>query len=231
MRRSLRLLVAAVVITAAAGFAWLVYGETETSAAVRFDESIGMVHHQTDRISETLGDTGAFVDANIAAAPAASTAPAEKQVSEITSISELIDEWEPRYNEAQTVYLKFDSAIVAAEQRAEEYFASQRALTGRYNDPEKRAQAQEYDDEDYALYEDWRTHAHRARSHAQEIMSKLGDMDTDLRKLQLSSEFSFDGGAFREVPQAISLLDEELAEFQLASENIREMTASPFKVQ
>ena len=225
MQRLLRLLVAAVVITAAAGFAWLVYGETETSAAVRFDESIGMVHHQTDRMSETLGDTGAFVNANIAAAPA------EKQVSEITSISELIDEWEPRYNETQTVYLKFDSAIVAAEQRAEEYFASQRALTGRYNDPEKRAQAQEYDDEDYGLYGEWRTQAHRARSHAQEIMSKLDDIDTDLRKLQLSSEFSSNGGTSREVPQAILLLDEELAEFQLASENIREIMASPVEVQ
>ena len=227
MQKLLRLLVLAGAIAVAAGFAWLVYDETETSAAAKFDESIGMVHHQTDRMSETLGETGAFVTSNIAT-PAVS---AEKQVSEITSISELIDEWEPRYNEPQTVYLKFDSAIVAAEQRAEAYFASQRALTERYNDLEKRARAQEYDDEDYSLYEEWRTRAHRARSHAQEIMAKLGDMDTDLRKLQLSSEFSFDGGAFREVSQAILLLDQELADFQLASENIREITASPFEAQ
>ena len=225
MQKLLRLLVVAGAIAVAAGVAWLVYGETETSAAVRFDESIGMVHHQTDRMSETLGDTGAFVNTSIAAAPA------ETQVSEITSIPELIDEWDPRYNGTQTVYLKFATAIVAAEQRAEEYFVSQRALTERYHDLEKRERAQVYDDEDYALYEEWRTHAHRARSHAQEIMVKLADMDTDLRKLQLSSEFSFDGGVFREVPRAILLLDEELAEFQLASENIREITASPFEVE
>ena len=206
-----------------AGFGWLVYGTTETSAAVQFDESINMVHHQTNRISTTLGDTGTFVNTEIAAAPS------EQQNSAITSISELIGEWEPRYNEAKIVFRKFDSAIVAAEQRAEEYFISQRTLTERYHDPEKRARAQGYDDADYTLYEEWRDHAHRTRDHAQAIMVRLDDMDTDLKKLQLSSEFSFDGEVFREVPKAIFLLDQELEEFQLASDNIREITASPFE--
>ena len=223
MQRLLRLIVIAGGIGVVAGFGWLVYGTTETSAAVQFDESINMVHHQTNRISTTLGDTGTFVNTKIAAAPS------EQQNSVITSISELIGEWEPRYTEAQIVYRKFDSAIVAAEERGEEYFVSQRALTEKYHDPEKRARAQEYDDEDYTLYEEWRAHAHRTRDHAEAIMNRLDDMDTDLKKLQLSSEFSFDGGAFREVPQAILMLDQELEEFQLASDNIREITASPFE--
>jgi hypothetical protein len=152
-------------------------------------------------------------------------------VAAITNISELMGEWAPSYSQAQSAYVKFHSAIIAAEQRAENYFASQRALTEKYNDPDKRERAQAYDEADHALYEEWRGQARGALDHAQEIMDRLNDMDIDLRKLELSSEFSFNGGAFREVPRAITLLDEELKQFQLASENIRGITASPFEPQ
>ena len=215
IRKLLRLAVAASVIGVVAGVAWLVYGETQTSEAAHFDESIDLVHHQTGRMSTTLGDAGTFVN----------------QAAEISGISELIGEWAPRYALARTAYVKFYSAITAAEERAEAYFASQRALTEKYNDPDKRARAQAYDEEDYAFYGEWRDQARRAHTHAQEIMNRLDDMDTDLKKLELSSEFSFDGGAFNEVPMSITLLDEELEQFRIASENIRRITASPFQSQ
>ncbi len=216
LRKFLQLAVVAIVVAVAAGFGWLAYGEVNTSEAVHFDESISMVRHQTESVSVTLVDTGAFVDAGVA---------------NITDVSLLLGEWTPRYNGAQSSYQKFDSAIAAAEVRAEAYFASQRALTGRYHDPVRRARAQANDDANYALYTQWRSRAHQTREHARNILKRLDDMDTDLRKLELSSEFSFDAGGFDTVPSAISALDDELSQFQIASENIRDITVSPFEEQ
>ena len=211
--------VAGIVAVIAVG-GWLVYGERQTSTAANFDQSIGMVHHQTDRMSNTLGETGAFVEANVAPT---------NRVESITSISVLLSEWTPRYNMAKSAYTRFDAAIISAEARAEDYFISQRLLTERYHDPEKRELAEERDDADYDLYQQWRDQAHTVRDNARKILERLDDMDTDLKKLELTAEFSFDTGAFREVPLAITSLDDELEQFQAASENIREITTSPFE--
>lgn len=215
MRTSLRATVTIFAVAVLALGGWLAYGEFGASAAADFDQSVGMVYHQTDRMSGTLGDTKTFVETEVAA---------------ITSISALLAEWTPKYNSARSAYTRFDAAIVAAEARAEDYFASQRLLTERYHDPERRASAEQRDESDYALYEQWRGQAHSARDNAWNILKRLDDMDTDLRKLELTSEFSFDSGKFREVPLAITSLDDELEQFQAASENIREITASPFEL-
>ena len=53
-------------------------------------------------------------------------------------------------------------------------------------------------------------------------------MDTDLQKLKLSAEMTFDVGGFSDVPVEITDLEAELAEFQTASDNIRELMVSPF---
>ena len=60
------------------------------------------------------------------------------------------------------------------------------------------------------------------------IVNRLSDMDTTLQKLKLRSDFSFDASGFSEVPSDIMALEEELAQFQIASDNIREAIASPF---
>lgn len=213
LRRCLKLAVVASLIAVVAGFGWIIYGEMNTSEAAHFDASLSVAHSQSENMRATLGDAGAFV---------------EMEIGKITSIAMLRDEWTPRYQRAQSAYTKFDAAIIAAEERAEAYFAAQRALTEQYHNPERRAQIVADDEADYAIYREWLQQAHQAREHARLIANRLADMDTDLRKLELRSEFSFDASSFRATPAEILELDNELAQFQIASENIRQITASPF---
>ena len=109
------------------------------------------------------------------------------------------------------------------------YFADQRALTERFNDPELRRAAESTDEEDYDLYTQWKNQAHSVREEALSIVMRLEDVDTDLQKLKLASEFSFDSNAFQKVPADILALEDELAHFKIASENIRAITKSPFE--
>ena len=205
-----------VVLAVLIGVGWMAYAEINTVEAAQLDESMSMVRHQTEGMSETLADTGRFVT--------------EHSIAEVTSIDNLLVLWRPRYSSAQSAYTRFDSAIVLAEQQADAYFAAQRALTSLYHDPARQAQARASDDADFALYKTWQDRAHRVRDEASAILLKLSDLDTDLRKLELASEFSFSGGAIDAVPAEILALNDELAEFQLASEHIREITKSPFEV-
>ena len=103
----------------------LVFGETKTSEATHFNESIDMVSHQTQRMDTSLKSTSSVVAADVAA---------------ITSIQQLLDRWTPRYEQATLAYQRFDAAIRAAEQQAEAYFAEQRALTAGYHDDTRRAE-------------------------------------------------------------------------------------------
>ena len=216
MRKALNLAVAAVVIAVAASVGWLVFGEINTSEAAHFNESIDMVAHQTERMDVSLRSTGSVVAADVAA---------------ITSMQELLDRWTPRYERAKLAYSKFDAAIRAAEQQAEAYFAEQRALTARYHDDARRAEREAGDEAEYSLYVEWRDRAHQVRSSAKAVVERLDDMDTDLKKLQLTTELAeaFDASAFKDVPSEIADLGTELSEFQIASDNIRAATASPFQ--
>ena len=213
LRKLFTVIITAGIVAVLAGIAWTVYVAFNTSEAAHFDASISMVNHQTGRMSESLGNTGTFVST---------------QIAQITDISTLIKEWTPRYAQAQTAYLKFDTAILSAEDMADTYFLAQRALTERYHSEELRSRAEADDEAAFALYRQWRDRAYSVRSEALNIINRLSDLDTDLQKLKLSSEFSFDAGGFDEVPSEIIALGDELAEFQIASENIREITSSPF---
>ncbi len=111
---------------------------------------------------------------------------------------------------------------------AEAYFEAQRALTEGFHSKELRERARADDDAEFELYEQWRQSARVIQEEALEIVHRLSDMDTTLQKLKLRSDFSFDAGGFSEVPSDILALEEELAEFRIASDSIRETIASPF---
>ena len=214
MRKAFKFAVLGVLVAIGASVGWLVFGDVKTSEAVHFDESVGMVHHQTGRMSVTLANTSTVFDEDIAS---------------ITDITELLNRWMPRYNRANAAYMRFDAAINLAEDRAEGYFAAHHTLSERYHDPARKAQRQAHDDAVYQGYARWRDQAHRTRDDARSILNRLDDMDTDLQKLKLSSEFTFVAGGFSDVPVEITNLEAELAEFQTASDNIRELMVSPFE--
>ena len=200
------------IVTILACIGWIAYGKFNITEAAHFDASMARVNHQTENMGESLDTTRAFVTSGI------------EQISDITT---LIEEWSPRYAQARIAFQKFDAAIVAAEERAEAYFSVQKALTEKYHTEKLRAPEAD-DHADFELYSLWRDRAHSVRAEALDIMNRLSDLDTDLQKIKLRSEFSFDVGAFSDVPTEILSLGDELEQFQIASEDIRKITDSPF---
>ena len=217
LRRFFSIIITASIVVVVVGIGLIAFGEASKSEAAHADANLRLVNHQTGRMGESLNSAGTFISTEISA-----------DVGQITDLSTLLDEWSPRFQQAQTAYRKFDAAIATAESSADAYFAAQRALTQEFHNEESRARARGDDDAEFAQYEQWRERARGVQREALEIVHRLSDMDTTLQKLQLRSEFSFDASGFNEVPSDILALEEELAQFRVASDNIREIIASPF---
>ena len=217
LRRFFSVTITASIVAVVVGVGWIAFGEVSKSEAAHADAGFSMVNHQSGRMSESLNSAGTFISAKISA-----------DIGQITEISALLDEWSPRFQQAQTAYRRFDAAIIAAESSAEAYFSAQRALTEGFHSEDLRARAQADDDAEFEQYQQWRERARTVQEEALEIVHRLSDIDTTLQKLKLRSDFSFDAGGFSEVPSDILALEEELAQFRVASDNIRETIGSPF---
>ena len=217
LRTFFSITITASIVGVVVGVGWIVFGEVSKSEAAHADASFSLVNHQTGRMGESLNSAGTFISTEISV-----------DIGQITDISALLNEWSPKYRQAQTAYRKFDAAIIAAESSADAYFAAQKALTEGFHSEELRERARADDDTEFEQYKQWRERASAVQKEAVEIMYRLGDMDTSLQKLNLRSDFSFDTGGFSEVPADILVLKEELAQFQIASDNIRETIGSPF---
>ena len=217
LRTFFSITITASIVAVVVGVGWIVFGEVSKSEAAHADASFSLVNHQTGRMSESLNSAGTFIGTEISV-----------DIGQITEISALLNEWSPKYQQAQTAYRKFDAAIIAAESSADAYFAAQKALTEGFHSEELRERARADDDTELEQYKKWRERASAVQKEAVEIVYRLGDMDTTLQKLNLRSDFSFDTGGFSEVPADILVLKEELAQFQIASDNIRETIGSPF---
>ena len=216
--------------------AWTLYGEGTRPAAARMSESVHMAQAQAQSMNQSLGDVGTIGEAGqpIVSRGTASSdmnTPVSVSVAEITSLDDLLAEWRLRYEIAKTSYTKFDASITNAKNRAAEYFAQQQALTEGMQDPNNRAKAQLEDEAEIALYRQWEARADAARKSAARIVIQLDDMDTNLRKMELRTGFVFDASAFAEVPAAVSELNQQIFDFQVASENIKLAADSPFKMQ
>ena len=258
IRRMLKyiLIVVAVAIIGYTGLT--VYGEVTKTEAAKMASSVQLAQAQAENMNRTLADvrtftaddhqqsgtTGSVAPASFASIDGSRDSvpdgqssetkpqtPAQPGIAKITNIDILIAEWEPRYDSAKLAYVKFEAAINSAKASAADYFAKQQALTENIRDPDNQARARQDDLNDLILYRRWEAQADSALAKAMEIGIRLDDMDAVLRKIQLRSAFMFDASAFREVPAAIVELDSQLAEFQVASDNIRAATRSPFEVK
>ena len=227
LRHTLRLIViaAAAAVIVYAGFA-LYGGATQTEAAALSD-SVELAENQAGSMSQALNDVSMF--ASLRDPAGGQPQPRSSTTAAVADINVLLARWEPRYNNAKAAYLKLDSAITVAKNSAAGYFEAQRAITERINDPGAKLRAQQDDDRDWDLYQQWAERADAVLAEAHAIGLRLDDMDASLRKLELRAGFAFDASSFSEVPAAIAELNSELADFQVASENIRAVTKSPFE--
>ena len=220
LRSSFRMAVNASIVAVVVGVAWLAFIQASDSEAAHVNETFSLVNHQAEEVGDTLEGTGAFIDAELTVHP-----------SQMRDISALIDVWSPKHQKAETAYRKFDAAITAAEDSADAYFAAQRTLTERIQDQELGALARAEDDAEFSQYERWQDRAHGIRANALQIIESLRDMDASLQKLKLRSDFSFDGLQLNAIPSDIIALEQELSQFRIASDAIRNTIGSPFDAQ
>ena len=230
IRRTLKYTLIVVVVAVIASVTLTVYGEATQTEAPRMTDSVQLAENQAGNMNRALGDVSGFAGGkSTGKASEGGSQPETLDIPKITSIDVLIDQWEPRYDDAKLAYVKLEAAINNSKARAADYFTAQQALTERINDPAIKAQSRQDDEEDLALYRQWEARADSVLAKAQAIGRRLDDMDASLRKLELRSDFAFDTSSFQEVPAAILELDTELSEFRAASETIRAATASPFE--
>ena len=196
---------------ALAGTAFTGYETLNESPAADFDQSMGQVVNQADRMGTSLNDAGSYVEQEIT----------EVDVKSITDIGTLISEWKPRYNNALAAYNRFDASIESATDLADEYFEAQAALTERYNSQSRLEEARARDQAEFARFIEWRNSAERKLQLATAIMRRMEDMDIDLEKSRLSSELSIEFAQFSSIPAEILALSDELSGFQIASQNVR----------
>ena len=232
IRRTLKYTLIAVVVAVIAYTGLMVYGEVTRTEAARMSDSVQLAENQAENMNRALGDLSVFAGGTSGGnASEVGSQPTTSEIAKITSIDALIDRWEPRYDDAKLAYVKFEAAIDNAKASAAGYFATQQALTERFNDPSTKAQARQDDERDLALYRQWETQANSVLAKALAIGQQLDDMDASLRKLELRTDFVFDTSSFQGVPAAILELDAQLSEFRAASETIRAATGSPFEAR
>ena len=205
-------------LAAVAGTVWVGYGTYQVSAAAEFDQSLGQVVNQVDRVGTSLNDAGTYVEREVIGV----------DVKAIGDIGLLIDEWKPRYADAITAYNRFSASIDSATTQAEAYFEAQAALTAQYNNPLRRAQAEDRDQEEYDRYLQWKSDAESKLELSLAILRRFEDMDTDLEKSRLASELTFEMAQFSNVPDEILGLSEQLEQFQIASRNVRDAIGGGF---
>ena len=218
-----------------------IYGEGTRTAAASMAESVQLAQAQADNMTTALTSVSTVGNAStnqiVAQTERGSSqgsairiiAPVE--VAEIANLDALLIRWRPRYEAAKLAHAKFDASIANAKNRAVGYFAQQRALTRSMQNPDNRARAEQEDDAEMLLYRQWEAQADGALRKAAEIITQLDDMDANLMKMELRADFVFDTSAFVEVPQAIGELNQQLADFQVSSENIKAIAGSPFEVR
>ncbi len=236
MQETLRFILIAVSAGVIGYIGWTLYEEGTRTTAARMSESVHLAQTRAESMNSSLTQIGAIGNGEGSrffqdTIPSNSQTPATLEVSEISNLEALMLEWEPKYTSAKTAYAKFHASIANAKSRAADYFAQQRALTDRMRDPDNQSKARLEDEAELALYRQWEAQADLTLEKANKIGIQLDDMDANLKKMDLRTEFVFDTSEFLEVPQAIAELNLQLFEFQVASENIKLSTGSPFETQ
>ena len=215
---------AAVATILYAGFVF--YGGATQTEASALSDSVELAETQAGSMGQALDDVSAF--ASMRDTANAQPRPEGAEAAATTDIHTLLNRWEPKYKGAQSAYLKLESAITVAKSSAADYFTAQQAITDLINDPNVKLKAKQDDEKDLDLYRKWEERADAVLAEAHVISLRLDDMDASLRKLELRADFAFDASSFSEVPTAIADLNRELADFQVASQNIKAVTKSPF---
>ncbi len=188
-------------------------------------QSLHIAQSQAQNVSQALTDVS-----TVGSSPERPARITESGgVAELAVLGSLLSEWRPRYDEAKLAYKKFSASLANTKSRVADYFAQQQALTEGMRDPENKAKARQQDEAEMLLYSQWQARADAALQTATEIVIQLDDMDANLRKMELRADFVFNASS--SLPEVITELSAQLADFQTSSDSIRAVSGSPFEVQ
>ena len=138
----------------------------------------------------------------------------------IRAVEQLKGAWAPRYSRAIDEFKRFEQRVQHAEQMGYEYLEIQQNLTDNIQNAERRLRHEERDILEQEMVLDWINQANGVLSQARAIKADLDDMNLEITKLELSATFAAVYEGFLRMPLAISLLNQELARFELETERI-----------
>ena len=138
----------------------------------------------------------------------------------IRAVELLKGAWAPRYARATEEFKRFEDRVQHAESMGYEYLELQQRLTQSIQSHERRYTHEERDILEQELVLDWVNQANGVLSQARAIKADLDDMNLEITKLELSATFAAVYEGFLRMPIAITLLNTELARFQIETERI-----------
>ena len=192
-----------------------IWGEVKTAEAVHFDNSMRLMTLQSNSVDAEIGGTSIIVE--------------ELVTNTDAGIDEVLAEWTPRYEQAKLAHAKFEAAVAGAKIRAQAYLESQRQITARYVNESSRRRAEQDDLEEQRMFESWAARADKVLADTRRVMNAFNDLDLDLQKVKLRTDFTFASHIYTDVPAEIESLQLELDIFKAESERLRISTSSPFQ--
>ena len=192
-----------------------IWGEVRTAEAVHFDNSMRLMTLQSNSVDAKIAGTSTIVE--------------ELVTNTNAGIDEVLAEWTPRYEQAKLAHTKFEAAVAGAKVQARAYLQSQRQLTSRYVSESSRLRAEREDMEEQRMFEAWAARADKVLDDTRRIMNAFNDLDIDLQKVKLRTDFTFASHIYTDVPAEIESLQIELDTFKAESERLRLSTSSPFQ--
>lgn len=192
-----------------------IWGEVRAAEAVHFDNSMRLMTLQSNSVDAKIESTSTIVE--------------ELVTNTDAGIDEVLAEWTPRYEQAKLVHAKFEASVAGAKARARAYLQSQRQLTARYVNEPARLRAEQDDLEEQRMFEAWAARADKILDDTRGVMNAFNDLDIDLQKVKLRTDFTFASHVYMDVPTEIKSLQIELDTFKAESERLRLSTSSPFQ--
>lgn len=192
-----------------------IWGEVRTAEAVHFDNSMRLMTLQSNSVDAKIESTSTIVE--------------ELVTNTDAGIDEVLAEWTPKYEQAKLVHAKFEASVAGAKARARAYLQSQRQLTARYVNEPARLRAEQDDLEEQRMFEAWAARADKVLDDTRGVMNAFNDLDIDLQKVKLRTDFTFASHVYMDVPTEIKSLQIELDTFKAESERLRLSTSSPFQ--
>ena len=198
-------------------------------------EGIDLTAQQAESMTQTTEDVSVLIEDTI-------TSPAPAPVSEdaiatpgaqrpeisteatqawyVTRIDELTRRWTPRYEAAIRDIDTFESRFNTAASRLTEYFDQQSDLTDSIANPSLRSELVIRDQQERNAYGRWLRDGELMVLQALKIREELTDMDTVLRKQQLTASMLSEFSQISSIPASAQSLHASLGSFRSQSDQL-----------